>query len=103
MHRHRANAERFDEIYRSHVDAVYAYARRRSSQQVAEEVRRYFGHQALDTVIPRNVRLSEAPSHGVPVNIYDPRSRGADAYRSLAREMAERFALRPSGGAKRAA
>src|SRR5947199_1058536 len=38
MHRHRANAERFDEIYRSHVDAVYAYARRRSSQQVAEEV-----------------------------------------------------------------
>jgi len=75
----------------------------RLTQQVAEEVRRYFGHQALDTVIPRNVRLSEAPSHGVPVNIYDPRSRGADAYRSLAREMAERFALRPSGGAKRAA
>ena len=75
----------------------------RLTQQVAEEVRRYFGDQAMDTVIPRNVRLSEAPSHGVPVNIYDPRSRGSEAYRSLARELAERFSLEPSGRASRAA
>jgi chromosome partitioning protein len=68
----------------------------RLTQQVAEEVRRYFGGQALKTVIPRNVRLSEAPSHGVPVNVYDPRSRGAEAYRSLARELAERFSLEPA-------
>ena len=65
---------------------------------MAEEVRRYFGDQALDTVIPRNIRLSEAPSHGIPVNLYDPRSRGAEAYRSLARELAERFSLEPSSG-----
>jgi chromosome partitioning protein len=68
----------------------------RLTQQVAEEVRRYFGEQALKTVIPRNVRLSEAPSHGVPVNVYDARSRGAEAYRSLARELAERFSLEPA-------
>ncbi len=75
----------------------------RLTQQVAEEVRRYFGSQALRTVIPRNVRLSEAPSHGVPVNVYDPRSRGSEAYRSLARELAERFSLEPSARRSRAA
>jgi chromosome partitioning protein len=68
----------------------------RLTQQVAEEVRRYFGDQALATVIPRNVRLSEAPSHGIPVNLYDSRSRGSEAYRSLARELTERFALEPA-------
>jgi chromosome partitioning protein len=68
----------------------------RLTQQVAEEVRRYFGDQALATVIPRNVRLSEAPSHGVPVNVYDPRSRGSEAYRKLARELIERFDLQPT-------
>ena len=75
----------------------------RLTQQVAEEVRRYFGPQALKTVIPRNIRLSEAPSHGVPVNVYDARSRGSEAYRSLARELVERFAIHPAGGARRAA
>jgi chromosome partitioning protein len=75
----------------------------RLTQQVAEEVRRYFGDQALETVIPRNVRLSEAPSHGVPVNVYDPRSRGSEAYRSLARELVERFNIQPVGRGKRAA
>jgi chromosome partitioning protein len=68
----------------------------RLTQQVAEEVRRYFGSQALKTVIPRNVRLSEAPSHGIPVSVYDPRSRGSEAYRRLARELEERFSLEPS-------
>lgn len=73
----------------------------RLTQQVAEEVRRYFGSQTLDTVIPRNVRLSEAPSHGVPVNVYDPRSRGSEAYRGLARELADRFGIEPSSKRKR--
>lgn len=55
--------------------------------QVAEEVKRYFPGQVYATVIPRNVRLSEAPSHGKPVNYYDKTSRGAEAYRALAREF----------------
>ena len=58
------------------------------SLQVAEEVKRHFPGQVYATVIPRNVRLSEAPSHGMPVTDYDPYSRGAEAYRSLAEEMA---------------
>ena len=57
------------------------------SLQVAEEVKRHFAGQVYATVIPRNVRLSEAPSHGKPITAYDPYSRGADAYRRLADEM----------------
>ena len=57
------------------------------SLQVAEEVKRHFTGQVYATVIPRNVRLSEAPSHGKPITAYDPYSRGADAYRKLADEM----------------
>ena len=57
------------------------------SLQVAEEVKRHFAGQVFATVIPRNVRLSEAPSHGKPITAYDPYSRGADAYRRLADEM----------------
>jgi len=58
------------------------------SLQVAEEVKRHFPGQVYATVIPRNVRLSEAPSHGKPINAYDPYSRGAEAYKNLAEEMA---------------
>ena len=58
------------------------------SLQVAEEVKRHFPGQGYATVIPRNVRLSEAPSHGKPVTAYDPYSRGAEAYRALAEELA---------------
>ena len=58
------------------------------SLQVAEEVKRHFPGQVYATVIPRNVRLSEAPSHGKPVTAYDPYSRGAEAYSALAQEMA---------------
>ncbi len=58
------------------------------SHQVATEVRQHFSTQVYETVIPRNVRISESPSHGLPVIIYDPASRGAQAYRSLARELA---------------
>ena len=59
------------------------------SMQVAEEVKRHFPGQVFATVIPRNVRLSEAPSFGKPVQAYDPCSRGAEAYTALAEELAE--------------
>ena len=58
--------------------------------QVAEEVKRYFPGKVYATVIPRNVRLSEAPSHGKPVTAYDGLSRGAEAYRALAEELLEK-------------
>ena len=59
------------------------------SMQVAEEVKRHFPGQVYATVIPRNVRLSEAPSFGKPVQAYDPYSRGAEAYAALASELLE--------------
>jgi chromosome partitioning protein len=61
-------------------------------QQVASDVRDFFKEKVFRTVIPRNVRLGEAPSHGMPVILYDARSRGAEAYRALAREVLERSA-----------
>jgi chromosome partitioning protein len=61
-------------------------------QQVAANIREYFGPQVYNTVIPRNVRLGEAPSHGVPVILYDARSRGAEAYVAFAHEFAGRRA-----------
>ncbi|MGE0448417.1 MAG: ParA family protein [Vicinamibacterales bacterium] len=67
-------------------------------QQVASEVRAFFKGKVFRTVIPRNVRLGEAPSHGVPAVIYDARSRGAEAYTALAREILERAADSPSDG-----
>ncbi|RDV84577.1 ParA family protein [Ammonifex thiophilus] len=57
------------------------------SIQVAEEVKKHFRGKVYRTIIPRNVRLSESPSHGKPVAVYDPRSRGAEAYFELAREV----------------
>jgi len=57
------------------------------ARQVVDEVRNVFGEQVFSTVIPRNVRLSEAPSHGQPIFLYDIRSRGAEAYLSLAKEF----------------
>ena len=57
------------------------------SRQVADEVRRYFGDRTFRAVIPRSVRLSEAPSYGQPVSAYAPRSAGALAYAALAREL----------------
>jgi chromosome partitioning protein len=58
--------------------------------QVAANVREFFKEKVFTTVIPRNVRLAEAPSHGLPVTVYDPKSRGAEAYVALAREFIER-------------
>ena len=57
------------------------------SMQVAQEVRRHFPNKVFASVIPRNVRLSEAPSHGLPITAYDRLSRGAEAYRALAAEV----------------
>jgi chromosome partitioning protein len=61
-------------------------------QQVAKDVRQFFKEKVFRTVIPRNVRLGEAPSHGMPVLLYDVKSRGAEAYLALAREVIERSA-----------
>jgi chromosome partitioning protein len=61
-------------------------------QQVASDVRDFFKEKVFRTVIPRNVRLGEAPSHGMPVILYDVKSRGAEAYLALAREVIERSA-----------
>ncbi|MFI3312391.1 MAG: ParA family protein [Eubacteriales bacterium] len=60
------------------------------SAQVSEEVRRHFPGKSFTTVIPRNVRLSEAPSHGLPIMAYDKFSRGAESYLALAEEFLER-------------
>ena len=57
------------------------------AMQVAEEVKRYFPGKVYATVIPRNVRLSEAPSHGKPITAYDRSSRGYEAYTALAEEF----------------
>ena len=58
--------------------------------QVVQEVRSHFRDEAFDTMIPRNVRLSEAPSYGLPIHLYDARCSGAQAYRELAAELIER-------------
>jgi chromosome partitioning protein len=65
-------------------------ARTNLSAQVASEVRRHMNGTVYETVVPRSVRLSEAPSHGLPIALYDPASRGATAYRELAGEVAAR-------------
>lgn len=65
-------------------------ARTRLSAQVAAEVRHHMDGTVFDTVVPRSVRLSEAPSHGLPIALYDPSSRGAQAYGQLAAEVAGR-------------
>ena len=57
------------------------------SQQVTENLRGFFGEKLLNTTIPRNIRLAEAPSHGKPVQLYDSRSKGAEAYNMLAAEL----------------
>lgn len=64
-------------------------ARTNLSIQVVEEVKKYFKDKVYNTIIPRNVRLGEAPSHGMPVNLYDPRCVGSVAYTELAQEMLE--------------
>jgi len=67
--------------------------RTRLSKEVADQVRRHFGDVAYRTVIPRSVRLSEAPSFGEPIEAFDPMSRGAIAYRELGREFRRRHGM----------
>jgi chromosome partitioning protein len=68
-------------------------ARNNLSHQVVEEIRKHFDGEVFETMIPRNVRLSEAPSHGLPALLYDIASRGATAYLDLAREIIRREPL----------
>jgi chromosome partitioning protein len=65
---------------------------------VSEELTRHFGDKVLHSVVPRNVRLAEAPSHGKPINLYDRESRGAIAYLGLAGEMIRKMGLGPARG-----
>ena len=62
-------------------------ARTKLSNQVVREVEKYFGDKVYKNVIPRNVKLSEAPSYGMPITIYDPRSKGAKSYEKFAKEF----------------
>lgn len=72
------------------------------SKQVAADLRSFFGTQVFETVIPRNVRLAEAPSHGVPVMFYDIHSKGAESYIQLAKEVIANAQKRVGQGTERA-
>jgi chromosome partitioning protein len=69
------------------------------SKQVASDLRSFFGDQVFESVIPRNVRLAEAPSHGKPIHFYDIHSRGAEAYINLAKEVISNGQKRVGKGA----
>ena len=71
------------------------------SKQVAADLRSFFGGQVFDTVIPRNVRLAEAPSHGMPVMFYDIHSKGAESYIQLAKEVIANAQKRVGSGPER--
>lgn len=71
--------------------------RTKLTTDVIEEVRRFFGSKVYDVVIPRSVRLSEAPSRGLPIELYDPGSTGAQAYRLLAKKVKETLHVRAKG------
>lgn len=66
-------------------------ARTNLAKQVTDEVKNYFKEKVFDTIVPRNIKLSEAPSHGLPINQYDSNSPGTRAYESLADEVIKRF------------
>ena len=75
------------ELEISKIVLVMYDSRTKISKQVADEVREYFGERVCNQIIPRSVRLSEAPSYGQPITVFDPTSRGAVAYKELAREV----------------
>lgn len=77
------------ELYIEGVVFTMFDARTNLSLQVVENVKSNLKQNIYKTIIPRNVRLAEAPSHGIPINIYDPKSAGADGYRDLATEVIE--------------
>ena len=72
------------------------------SIQVVDDVKKYFKGKVYKSIITRNVRLSEAPSHGQPITVYDPRSKGAEAYQELAREVIEHVEERAGQGSRSA-
>jgi nitrogenase subunit NifH len=72
------------------------------SKQVAADLRSFFGAQVFETIIPRNVRLAEAPSHGMPVMFYDIHSKGAESYIQLAKEVIANAQKRVGQGIERA-
>ena len=73
------------------------------AQQVTETLREHFKDRLFSTVIPRNIRLAEAPSHGKPVALYDPRSRGTQAYLELAQEFLNRNGIETKRAARKKA
>ena len=75
------------ELEVSTIVCVMYDRRTKLSAQVVDEVRNHFGDKVVRPVVPRNVKLSEAPSYGQPIIIYDPRSHGAVAYRDVAEEV----------------
>ena len=75
------------ELEISKIVLVMYDSRTKISKQVADEVREYFGERVCNQMIPRSVRLSEAPSYGQPITVFDPTSRGAVAYKELAKEV----------------
>ena len=86
----RAVKERFNPLLRIEGILLTMYdGRNNLARQVVQEVRGHFGSKVFNTVIPRNVRLSEAPSFGKPALLYDLRSKGAQSYLQLARELLE--------------
>lgn len=73
-------------------------ARNNLSHQVVEEIRNYFKEKVFNTIIPRSVKLSESPSHGLPIQLYDPKSRGATTYELLSQELVARSEQIQKGG-----
>src|SRR6202142_4174939 len=71
------------------------------AKQVAADLRSFFGSQVFETIIPRNVRLAEAPSHGMPVMFYDIHSKGAESYIQLAKEVIANAQKRVGQGIER--
>ncbi len=95
LHSMKLTKRRFNPSLETEGILLTMYDRRLSfCEQVAKEVRKYFGTAVFQTVIPRNVRIAEAPSHGKPVNAYSRLSRGAEAYDRLAIEFFRRERLR---------
>ena len=85
MHLVQANLN--DKLEVSTIVLTMYDARTKLAEQVADEVRTHFGNKVCRNVIPRTVRISEAPSFGQPITVFDPTSRGAIAYRELAKEV----------------